>query len=167
MKWHKLTRLQINGALVLFVILQSCVNYRTPSGTKHEASLPDGGIRPEISALITTVLADYSSGACLSPASLTVPEMPPTHFTEAGLDGATAEAVVAGIARQSPHNWKSLLADRTDDPGNCLSVSYPILYGDGEFAYVFVTDGHGQSDYLYRRAGSSWELHRVISRSIH
>ena len=39
MKWHKLTRLQINGALILFVILQSCVDYRTPSRTVHEESM--------------------------------------------------------------------------------------------------------------------------------
>ena len=39
MKWHKLTRLQINGGLILFIILQSCVNYRTPSRTVHEESM--------------------------------------------------------------------------------------------------------------------------------
>ena len=121
----------------------------------------------DITALVAAVLADYGSDACISPTALVIPEMPVTHFTEAGLDGTTAEALVAGIARQMPHHWKSGLTDRTDDRGNCLSVSYPILYGDGEFAYIFVADGHGQSDYLYRRAGSSWELHRVISQSIH
>ena len=124
-------------------------------------------MRPEITALVTAVLTYYGSDACLSPAALTVPEMPPTHFTEAGLDGATAEAVVSGITRQSPYNWKSGLTDRTDDRGNCLSVSYPILYDGGEFAYVFVADGNSQSDYLYRRAGSSWELYRVISQSMY
>ncbi|PPK87301.1 hypothetical protein CLV84_0239 [Neolewinella xylanilytica] len=130
-------------------------------------SLPDVGIRSEITALVTVVLTDYSSDACLSPAALMVPEMPVPHFTEAGLDAATAEAVVAGIARQTPHNWKSVLADDTDDQGNCLSVSYPILYDGGEFAYVFVANGYGQADYLYRRVGSSWELYRMISQSIH
>ena len=99
--------------------------------------------------------------------SLTVPDIPLAYFVEAGLSDAVARELIQGIHDQSTSNWRLTLERRVANQKDCLSVSHPILYSEEKFAYVLVADRYGQSNYIYERAGSTWKLHRTLSRSIH
>ena len=121
----------------------------------------------DVDSIVQAVLTNYASDACIVSRSLTIPTISLGHFTELGLSESAAQALTQSIANQSQRNWKEILKHRFGDQGDCLSISYPMLYGDSKFAYIIVADLYGQYEYIYEYSEPTWRLYRTLSISIH
>ena len=144
--------------IIVTILLSACAPRLAPPPVDEQATTI---------AIVNALLRDYDFSGCIAPMSLTVPDIPLAYFVEAGLSDAVARELIQGIHDQSTSNWRLTLERRVANQKDCLSVSHPILYSEEKFAYVLVADRYGQSNYIYERAGSTWKLHRTLSRSIH